>query len=60
MWRSKGQWAMVTCCENQTFDTIATMACCADLVKQLDKVHAEYVALMAKLNGRYPHAPAAK
>jgi hypothetical protein len=48
--------AMITCCENQKFDKIATMACCTDLVKQLDKVHADHVALMRKLGG----APAAK
>lgn len=33
--------AMITCCENQKFDKIATMSCCTDLVKQLDKVHAD-------------------
>jgi hypothetical protein len=41
--------AMVTCCENQKFDKIATMTCCTDLVKQLEKVHAEHIALMDKL-----------
>lgn len=48
--------AMIICCENQKFDKIATMSCCTDLVKQLDKVHADHVALMKKLAG----APAAK
>ena len=50
--------AMITCCENQKFDKIATMACCTDLVKQLDKVHADHVALMRKLGGA--QTPAAK
>ena len=40
---------MIACCENQAFDKIATMSCCSDLVKQLDKVHADHVALMRKL-----------
>jgi hypothetical protein len=52
--------AMVTCCEMQKFDKIATMACCSDLVKQLDKVHAEHVALMQKLNQKYTAPAAAK
>ena len=25
--------AMISCCENQKFDKIATMTCCTDLVK---------------------------
>ena len=50
--------AMIACCEDQKFDKIATMACCADLVKQLDKVHAEHVALMKKLSGKYAAKPA--
>ena len=41
--------AMIACCENQKFDKVGTMACCTDLVKQLDKVHADHVALMKKL-----------
>src|SRR5262245_54481427 len=41
--------AMIACCENQKFDKIATMSCCTDLVKQLDKVYGEHVALMKKL-----------
>lgn len=45
--------AMIACCENQKFDKIATMTCCTDLVKQLDKVHADHVALMKKLAARY-------
>jgi hypothetical protein len=45
--------AMVSCCENQKFDKIATMACCTDLVKQLDKVHADHVALMKKLDTKH-------
>jgi len=45
--------AMIACCENQKFDKIATMTCCTDLVKQLDKVHADHVALMKKLSQKY-------
>ena len=48
--------AMITCCENQKFDKVATMSCCTDLVKELEKVHADHVALMKKLAA----APAAK
>lgn len=48
--------AMIECCENQKFDTIATMTCCTDLVKQLDKVHGEHVALMKKLAAKYSAA----
>jgi hypothetical protein len=44
---------MIACCENQKFDKIATMACCTDLVKQLDKVHADHVALMKKLSQKF-------
>jgi hypothetical protein len=50
---------MIACCEMQTFDKIGAMACCTDLVKELDKVHADHVALMKKLAAKYP-APAAK
>jgi hypothetical protein len=50
--------AMIACCENQKFDKIATMTCCTDLVKELDKVHAEHVALMKKLSQKYAAAPA--
>jgi hypothetical protein len=48
--------AMIACCENEKFDKIATMSCCSDLVKQLEKVYADHVALMNKLTA----APAAK
>jgi flagellar motility protein MotE (MotC chaperone) len=51
---------MIACCENEKFDKIATMSCCTDLVKQLDKVHADHVALMKSLGNRYRPAPAAK
>jgi len=51
--------AMVACCESQTFDKVATMACCKDLVKDLDKIHAEHVALMSKLATKYS-APTSK
>jgi len=50
--------AAVACCEDQKFEKVATMACCTDLVKQLDKVHGEHVALMKTLSHKYP-APAA-
>jgi flagellar motility protein MotE (MotC chaperone) len=45
--------AMIACCENQKFDKVAAMSCCTDLVKQLDKVHADHVALMKKLSQKY-------
>jgi hypothetical protein len=51
--------AMIACCENEKFDKIATMTCCTDLVKELDKVHADHVAFMKKLSQKYP-APAPK
>ena len=50
--------AMIACCENQKFDKVATMKCCDDLVKQLDKVHADHVALMKKLAAKYAATPA--
>jgi flagellar motility protein MotE (MotC chaperone) len=50
--------AMIACCEDQKFDKIKTMACCTDLVKQLDKVHADHVALMKKLAAKYAATPA--
>lgn len=43
--------AMIACCEKQTFDKVGAMTCCTDLVKQLDKVHADHQALMKKLAG---------
>jgi hypothetical protein len=51
--------AMIACCEHEKFDKIATMSCCTDLVKQLDKIHAGHVDLMTKLTGKTA-APAAK
>ena len=42
--------AMIECCENETFDKIAGMTCCSDLVKQLDKVRGEHQDLMRKLS----------
>ena len=48
--------AMIECCENEKFDKVTGMACCTDLVKQLDKVHAAHQALMKKLTAK----PAAK
>jgi hypothetical protein len=50
--------AMIACCEHEKFDKIATMSCCTDLVKQLDKVHADHVALMKKLTAKYAATPA--
>jgi flagellar motility protein MotE (MotC chaperone) len=50
--------AMIACCENQKFDKIATMTCCTDLVKQLDKIHADHVALMKKLATKVAATPA--
>jgi len=44
---------MIACCEGQKFDKIKTMSCCTDLVKSLDKVHADHVALMRKLSQKY-------
>jgi flagellar motility protein MotE (MotC chaperone) len=49
---------MISCCEDQKFDKIKTMSCCTDLVKQLDKVHGEHVALMRKLSQKYAASPA--
>jgi len=51
---------MIACCEKQTFDKVGAMACCTDLVKALDKVHADHVALMKKLAAKYPAQPAKK
>jgi flagellar motility protein MotE (MotC chaperone) len=51
---------MIACCENQKFDKVATMTCCTDLVKQLDKVHADHVALMRKLSQKYGAAGTTK
>ena len=51
---------MVACCENQTFDKVATMSCCKDLVKDLDKIHAGHAALMQTLARRYGTAAAIK
>ena len=50
--------AMIACCEDQKFDKIKTMTCCTDLVKSLDKVHADHVALMKKLATKYAATPA--
>jgi hypothetical protein len=44
--------AMIACCEKEKFDKVGAMACCTDLVKQLDKIHAEHVALMKKVAGK--------
>jgi hypothetical protein len=45
---------MIACCEHQTFDKVKAMTCCTDLVKALDKLHADHVALMKKLAAKYP------
>ena len=47
---------MIACCENQKFDKVATMTCCTDLTKDLNKVHGEHIALMNKLAAKYPAA----
>jgi len=52
--------AMISCCENEKFDKIATMKCCTDLVKDLDKIHGEHVALMQKLTSNYSASPGTK
>jgi hypothetical protein len=44
---------MIACCENEKFDKIATMACCKDLVKELDKIHAEHIVLMKTLSQKH-------
>jgi hypothetical protein len=51
---------MIACCEHQTFDKIATMACCTDLVKQLDKVHKDHITLMQNLKRKYGTASTTK
>jgi hypothetical protein len=50
---------MNECCEHEKFDKVAGMACCTDLVKQLDKVQAAHKDLMKKLTTK-PAKPAAK
>jgi len=45
--------AMIACCEDEKFDKVATMKCCTDLVKDLDKIHKEHVALMQRLSQKY-------
>lgn len=52
--------AMIACCENEKFDKVRTMSCCTDLVKELDKIHVEHVALMQKLGSKYSASPATK
>ena len=37
------------CCENESFDKIATMKCCNDLAEQLERILDEHDALMNKL-----------
>ena len=52
---------MIACCENEKFDKVATMSCCTDLVKELDKVYKDHTALMQKLTAKHASAaPAAK
>jgi hypothetical protein len=38
------------CCEKEAFDKIATMECCSDLAKQLDKILTDHDELMHKLS----------
>ena len=44
--------SMIECCESEKFDKIAGMACCTDMVKQLDKIHAAHQDLMKKLTAK--------
>ena len=44
--------AMIECCENETFDKANGMACCKDMVKQFDKIHAAHQDLMKKLTAK--------
>ncbi|MDX1946130.1 MAG: hypothetical protein SFU86_12095 [Pirellulaceae bacterium] len=44
--------AMIACCEHEKFDKVATMSCCTDLVKQLDKIHATHQSLMHRLTSK--------
>jgi hypothetical protein len=48
---------LCACCENENFDTIATMKCCDDLADQLDKILTEHDELMHKLSPRTVVAP---
>lgn len=48
--------AIIECYQNERFDKVAGMACCTDMVMQLDKVHAAPKSLMKKLTAK----PAAK
>ncbi|MCE9524752.1 MAG: hypothetical protein K8R36_01710 [Planctomycetales bacterium] len=41
--------AAMECCEHEKFDKAAGMACCKDMVKDLDKVHKAHQDLMKKL-----------
>ena len=38
------------CCEKEAFDKIATMECCSDLAKKLDKILTDHDELMHKLS----------
>ena len=38
------------CCEKEAFDKIATMECCSDLAKKLDKILTDHDDLMHKLS----------
>jgi hypothetical protein len=38
------------CCEKEAFDKIATMECCSDLAKKLDKILTDHDELMLKLS----------
>ena len=45
--------AMIACCQNEKFDKTMAMSCCADLSKQLGKIHDNHVALMKKLAAKH-------
>lgn len=51
---------MIVCCQNEKFDKVAAMGCCSDLVKSLDKIHGEHVALMKKLGTKHGTAATTK
>jgi hypothetical protein len=46
---AESQKAMIECCENETFDKAAGMACCKDFAKDIDKVNAAHQLLLKTL-----------
>jgi hypothetical protein len=45
------------CCEKEAFDKIATMECCSDLAKKLDKILTDHDELMQKLSPKAATLP---